>query len=75
MTLCKYIVRHDGLTAIRCPAFAAKWSEYCPAHQSRPVSKPRPRTRRSRDVDVLPWTDDDRRIFESSARRKANTER
>jgi hypothetical protein len=70
---CAYVVRLAQRTEFRCPALAVPGSAFCPVHGSRGHKEPAVAiVRGDPDADVLPWTRDDRVIFETAQARQAS---
>lgn len=71
-TTCRHVLRSGELNHIAgtygvlyCSANADE-SGYCPVHrQDQAPAASTPRPKRDLDTDVLPWIQDDRRVFET----------
>lgn len=69
---CAYVTTHPYAGCI-CPALALEGSSFCAAHQPpRPVVLRHVPAPRDPNADVLPWKDDDERIFSTAAARIAH---
>jgi hypothetical protein len=73
MPPCSYVLRIDGRATIRCIAEADETIGLCPVHRRPPTtaggrseSQPSPPSS-SPDAEALPWSDEDRAIFDVHA--------
>lgn len=63
--LCAFVLRTEQRCPIRCVSEAEADSVYCPVHRNgtQPAERSRGRVKRDLDLDVMPWSQEDRRIF------------
>lgn len=72
MPPCNYVLRIDGSATIRCMAEADE-TGLCPVHRllqtavGGQIKSQLPQPSLSLDADVLPWSDEDRAIFDVHA--------